>query len=57
MKKSPTKTIYLYSGATKQVKPYLNFSSEACKNVSHYGIPDIPNNEWTTFNNKFNFEE
>ena len=57
LKENKTKTIYLYSGATKQVKPILNFNSEGCKNVKHLGIPDEPNNEWLTFNNKFNFEE
>ena len=57
LKENKTKNIYLYSGATKQVKPILNFNSEACKNVKHIGIPDEPNNDWVTFNNKFNFEE
>ena len=57
LKENKTKTIYLYSGATKQVKPLLNFNSEGCKNVKHIGIPDEPNNDWVTFNNKFNFEE
>ena len=57
LKENKTKNIYLYSGATKQVKPILNFNSEGCKNVKHIGIPDEPNNDWVTFNNKFNFEE
>ena len=57
IQKAGTKTIYLYSGATKRVEPLLNFNSNACKNVSHVGIPDEPNNPWITFNNKFNFDE
>ena len=52
-----TKTIHLYSGATKQVKPYMNFNSKACEKVVHEGIPDEPNYDWITFNNKFNFDE
>ena len=57
IKESGTKTIHLYSGATKQVEPLLNFNSKACENVTHIGIPDIPNYRWVTFNNKFNFDE
>ena len=57
IKESGTKNIHLYSGATKQVKPLLNFNSEACKDVKHIGIPDEPNNPWVIFNNKFNFYE
>ena len=57
LKENSTKNIYLYSGATKMVKPLLNFTSKACQNVKHIGIPDEPNNEWIIFNNKYNFEE
>ena len=57
IKQSPKKTIYLYSGATKQVEPLFNFNSDACINVTHLGIPDTPNNTWVTFNNKYNFDE
>ena len=57
VKEKGKKTIYLYSGATRQVEPYLNFNSKACVNVTHEGIPDEPNNPWITFNNKFNFDE
>ena len=57
IKKSPQKTIYLYSGATKQVEPLFSFNSNACINVTHLGIPDVPNNDWITFNNKYNFDE
>ena len=57
IKESSKKTIYLYSGATRQVEPPFNFNSGACVNVSHLGIPDEPNNDWITFNNKYNFEE
>ena len=56
-KENTNKTIYLYSGATKQVTPYLNFNSTGCNGVSHIGIPDEPNYPWVTFNNKFNFDE
>ena len=57
IKQSPKKTIYLYSGATKQVEPLFSFNSDACINVTHIGIPDTPNNDWVTFNNKYNFDE
>ena len=57
IKEKGKKTIYLYSGATKQVEPLMNFNSNACVNVTHEGIPDEPNFDWITFNNKFNFDE
>ena len=57
LKENKVKNIYLYSGATNQVKPLLDFTSTACTNVSHLGIPDVPNNPWINFNNKFNFDE
>lgn len=57
VKEKGKKTIYLYSGATRKVQPYMNFNSKSCENVSHIGIPDEPNNPWITFNNKFNFDE
>ena len=57
LKENSIKNVYLYSGATRQVSPYLNFDSEGCKNVVHEGIPTEPNNPWVNFNNKFNFEE
>ena len=57
LKENKIKTIYLYSGATKQVTPYLNFKSKGCEKISHEGIPDEPDFSWTTFNNNFNFNE
>jgi hypothetical protein len=57
LKENTIKNVYLYSGATQQVSPYLNFDSEGCKNVRHEGIPTEPNNPCVIFNNKFNFEE
>ena len=57
LKENKTKNIYIYSGATKQVTPLLNFNSPGCADISHIGIPDEPNNDWVTFNNKYNFEE
>ena len=56
LKENVTKTIYLYSGATKQVT-LLDFKSEACNGVRHEGIPDVPDYQWVTFANKYNFEE
>ena len=56
IKESSNKPMYLYSGATNQVKPF-NFSCAACENVKHEGLPDEPKNPWVIFNNKFNFDE
>ena len=57
IKKSEKKSIYLYCGATRRVKPFFNFNCDACKNVKHEGIPDEPEFDWIIFNNKFNFDE
>ena len=57
LKENSIKNVYLYSGATKQVSPTLNFDSDGCIGVKHEGIPTEPNNPWINFNNKFNFEE
>ena len=57
LKENSKKSIYLYSGATMAVEPYLDFNSEACKNIVHEGIPDQPRNPWIIFNNRFNFDE
>lgn len=57
LKEGDKKIVHLYSGSTKQKKPEFDFTKGGCEGVKHDGIPDVPNYDWITFTNKFDFDE